>query len=81
MDNHTQYHLVAADYLGNFRFHLKFKNGKEGNVDLLPIIKSHKYYDLLNDEEVCKQLTVHHYTLGNDEIDICPEILFSALTS
>ncbi len=72
-------HVLAADYLDNFRVRLKFNDGEEGVVDLAGKL-SGTIFDSLNDQGVFRRFEIIGHTLSwSNGADFAPEYLRNLL--
>ena len=68
-----------AEYLGNYRVHLTFNDGREGVVDLYPLIndKPQSVFAAFSDEAFVRQFGLEHGTLcWPGERDVAAEYLY-----
>ena len=71
--------IEQADYLGNYRFKLKFNDGKAGIADIHPLLESKpkEIFSPLSDERFVRRFTLDHATLcWPGELDVAAEYFY-----
>ena len=73
--------VTKAGYLGEYRIHLCFSDGAEGNVDLSAVLYG-EVFEPLKDKELFRRFSIHPEfgTLAwTNGADIAPEFLYEKL--
>jgi len=71
--------VQKAEYVGDYKIHLIFNNGKEGTADLKKTIlnDSRPIFSKLKDMHNFQEFKIDHSTIiWSDELDLAPEYLF-----
>ncbi len=73
--------VIRAQYLGEYKIHLRFADGTEGDVDLQDELYG-EVFEPLKDKELFRQFSIHpeFQTLTwSNGADIAPEFLYNKL--
>jgi len=74
------YDVIAASYVGDYKLHITFEDGKAGIMDFAGYIRKGGVFARLADKEYFKKFDINR-ELGvitwNNEVDIAPETLYS----
>ncbi len=71
--------IEEARYLGEYRFSLRFSDGRSGTVDVRELIDAEPRaaFAPLADEEFVRRFTLEHGTLcWPEDLDVAPEYLY-----
>ncbi len=71
--------IEKAEYIGDYKIHLAFNNGKTGTVNLEETIKNdnREIFLRLKDKNVFRSFAITHSTITwFDGLDVAPEYLF-----
>ncbi len=75
--------IISAKYVNEYRIELIFENGRSGVVDFTKFISKGGVFSRLSDLDFFKRFLVNKelgVIMWEEEIDIAPEILYSAAT-
>lgn len=73
--------LVEARYVKNYVLHLRFADGREGDVDLEPELHG-EVFEALRDPSFFREFRVHpelHTVTWSNGADFAPEFLYNIL--
>jgi len=72
------YHVVEARYVGGHTVWLRFGDGREGEIDLAPVLNG-AIFEPLKDAEIFQDFTVDpdfHTLVWPNGADLAPEFLY-----
>ena len=71
--------VIDAQYLQDYKIHLVFSNGKQGNIDLMPFL-GQGVFAPLSDKNYFKKLFVDGWTISwPNGADFAPETLYELI--
>lgn len=68
--------ILKAKYLTDYKLSVEFSDGRNGVVDLEPMVKSFKPFHSLQDKNLFSKFEVNYTIQWSDELDIAPEYLY-----
>jgi len=76
--------IVSAEYLGDYRIQVSFRDGKSGAVDLKPLVDKGGVFAALRDVVAFKAFSVdpewHVLSWQDGRIDVAPETVYEQAT-